>query len=146
MRISDWSSDVCSSDLRFDRSLGCLLGSRRARNDRSGSRKQNSHINTSLFVRLRYSQRQRQRADGDAATLEHALGFRHVTYADRGCRTRPALEQIASLAHSAVADGVAIPVDRGNAAMMDVKHVGIGGRSEETTSEPKSLTPTYNHV
>src|SRR3546814_386609 len=65
MRISDWSSDVCSSDL---------------------------------------------------------LGFRHVTYADRGCRTRPALEQIASLAHSAVAEGVAIPVDRGNAAKMDVKH------------------------
>src|SRR3546814_16045421 len=70
---------------------------------------------------MRDSQRQRQRADGDAATLEHDLGFRHVTSADRGCRTRPALEQIASLAHSAVAEGVAIPVDLGYAAKMDVK-------------------------
>src|SRR3546814_16906859 len=28
MRISDWSSDVCSSDLRFARGSGCAMGHR----------------------------------------------------------------------------------------------------------------------
>src|SRR3546814_2396321 len=122
MRISDWSSDVCSSDLvgvavtEHDRRLDLV--------DEADRRAAPQHVVDAVLVRL-----------AEIFLLQIIVIDRHVIVADEVGDARPGDRRLEPCRLGDEPVGVLAPVTRA----FDAEPVGIDPRSEEHTSELQSL-------
>src|SRR3546814_3647551 len=133
MRISDWSSDVCSSDLGADLLVGGWDGRGRVAGDGARGRQSSRAALCLRADRLQHPRRRAHVARVYRAVLEHpSLDLTHCPVRVERSRDTHRLWATTmgvstSLDTSGIQDGV------------DLRHGALWSRSEEHTSELQSL-------